>query len=146
MDYINTNNFEIRRDRNIPDKTNWIPYKWNDNGIQTLTLPTGSSKYWKYDGSTIKKMTTAEKKVVDDNEALFIFNNRTKIQIFSDIRKDFEAQGKLMLIANLLNNYGAFTAGVESKDFDFARMIVDSIPLEELSIEDAVTIKSHLPL
>ncbi len=82
---------------------------------------------------------------IDADTVAIKFNKRNKLQIFSDIRKDFEAEGKLTLISNLLNNYGAFTAYVESRDFNFARLIVDSIPTEECSDADKIKIKGFLP-
>jgi len=63
MDYINTKTFEVTRDRNIKDKTDWIPYKWIDESgdIKTLTIPDCAIKYLKYSNDTIKQMTKTEK-------------------------------------------------------------------------------------
>ena len=62
MDYINTKTFNITRERNILDKTDWIPYKWRDETgiIKTITIPDCEKKYLKYSDDTIKQMTKTE--------------------------------------------------------------------------------------
>lgn len=148
MDYINTTTFEVRRDRNIKDKTGWVPSRWRDEEgvLKTITLPDSDKKYWKYSNSKVMKMTTTQKKSKDDKAELSIFNNRSKSQIFSSIRLSFEESGDKELIFTLLDKYGSFRDCVEERDFNAARYVIDKIPESVCSTSNKNIIKDNLPL
>ena len=147
MDYINIKTFQILRGRNILDYTDWIEYNSIIDGkAVNRVLPNCDRKYYKYLNGEIKEMTANQKQTVDDNEALIIFNNRSKQQIFKEIREDFTASNEKVFIIKLLNKYSSFSDAVSDRDYDIARDIIDLAYSEsDCTFEQATKIKGFLP-
>ena len=83
---------------------------------------------------------------IESDRVARVFKNRTKPEIFKDVREDFTNTGEKIFIIKLLNQYSSFSDAVNDRDFDLAREIINLSENEKACTTDqAGRIKGYLP-